>query len=246
MQNDLLTLIDLQKRDNEISDLVEKARSLEDLISQKNKKLDDIKGQLKAAKGKITAVQLEKKNLENEAQVKEALIKKHQGELNSLKSNDAYKSMLGEIETAKSALSALEDKILEKMEEMDRIQADVKKTENDVRSKENETKSEIQKLEEERKTLLSEADRKKTERESYASGVRDDLKSHYEAIRNKSDGLAIAPLDGNACGGCRMTLPPNKQGEIRAAKHLVFCDSCSRILYLPQDTSQKNQPQPQA
>jgi predicted nucleic acid-binding Zn-ribbon protein len=59
-----------------------------------------------------------------------------------------------------------------------------------------------------------------------------DLVSRYEKLRLQHDGIAIARLVGNSCGGCHLTL---SAVEIDRLKHeppdaLVFCEECGRLL----------------
>jgi predicted nucleic acid-binding Zn-ribbon protein len=177
-----------------------------------------------------------KKQLEGEAEAKEQQIKKHQGELNSLKSNDAYKAMLTEIEFAKQALGKIEEDTLVAMEAIDAAEKDFKAKDQKVKSDENVVKAEIKTIEAEKQQLLDEEKAKRGERDTFEASIPENLRSHYNAIRTKRGGLAIVPITHNACSGCRMMLTPDKGVQAKKAKNMVVCDSCSRILYLPKET----------
>ena len=103
MQDELSLLIQLQTHDTGIEQLSAQADQLALRSAEKNRSLESIKTGVKTAKDKVTTLQLKKKQLELDAENQEKLVKKHQAELNSLKSNDAYKAMMGEIENAKKA-----------------------------------------------------------------------------------------------------------------------------------------------
>src|SRR5690349_17947636 len=98
MIEDLSLLIKLQEQDIAIDDLKEKASAIVPLIEKKTKSLEALRQSLKASKDTLAAHQLKKKQLELDADAQEKLVQKHNSELNSLKSNDAYKAMLGEIQ----------------------------------------------------------------------------------------------------------------------------------------------------
>ncbi|MCG3203522.1 MAG: hypothetical protein KCHDKBKB_00192 [Elusimicrobia bacterium] len=236
MQGELSFLIELQKFDGAIDDLQQKSDELLPLIQNKNKQIEKLKADLKFTKEALSHHQLKKKQLEADAEAQEKLIQKHNSELNSLKSNDAYKAMLGEIQAAKQKVVKIEDEILSLMEAVEIDDKKYKELEKKFKSDEATIRSEIQSLESQKENLSSEVKKKKEERSQYATTVPPTLLGQYEAIREKRGSLAIVPMVNSSCSGCNMGLTQSKANEIRKAKSMVLCDSCSRILYvLPED-----------
>lgn len=57
------------------------------------------------------------------------------------------------------------------------------------------------------------------------------LLASYEKIRgNYRNGLAVVPVERDACGGCFNYIPPQKQSEIKQRKKVMVCENCGRIL----------------
>jgi predicted nucleic acid-binding Zn-ribbon protein len=57
------------------------------------------------------------------------------------------------------------------------------------------------------------------------------LLTSYEKIRkNYRNGLAVVPVERDACGGCFYYIPPQKQSEIKQRKKVMVCENCGRIL----------------
>lgn len=88
----------------------------------------------------------------------------------------------------------------------------------DLRAAESEVDAEIQRVEAERSTA--------------AGPLPADLIDRYERLRKQHDGVAVAPLVGNSCGGCHLTL---SAVEVDRIKHeppdaLIFCEECGRLL----------------
>jgi predicted nucleic acid-binding Zn-ribbon protein len=235
MQDELLALIKLQELDLQVDELNEQAQSVAPLIQKKNQSIEDLKNQLKTAKERSTSFQVKKKELELEAESQEKLVQKHQAELNSLKSNDAYKAMLGEIQASKQAVVKIEDEILVVMESIDKAEKEFKESERKFKSDEGTVKAAIQELEQKKSSIAAEASKKKEERDAYAKTIPANLLTQYEIIREKSGGLAIVPINVNSCGGCRMSLTASKMTDIMKSKNVVICESCMRILYKPAD-----------
>jgi predicted nucleic acid-binding Zn-ribbon protein len=60
----------------------------------------------------------------------------------------------------------------------------------------------------------------------------DDL-SHYEKLRSKKGGRAVALVEGGVCRGCGISPSSNKIQRARAGNELAYCGACGRILYVP-------------
>jgi len=57
------------------------------------------------------------------------------------------------------------------------------------------------------------------------------LLASYEKIRKSyRNGLAVVPVERDACGGCFYYIPPQKQSEIKQHKKVMVCENCGRIL----------------
>ena len=152
-------------------------------------------------------------------------------ELNAVKSNDAYKALLSEIDAAKKAMSVLEDEILQLMDDIDGAMVSSKKVDVEVKNKEQEIQTVIAKLEAETQKFKVEFDQKKAERDEFSKQLPQDLLSRYDHIRESRDGVAIAALSGDICGGCSCILRPQTINDIIKGKDLVTCDNCSRFIY---------------
>ncbi len=59
----------------------------------------------------------------------------------------------------------------------------------------------------------------------------DRLLYSYDRIRKSyRNGLAVVPVERDACGGCFNSIPPQRQSEIRLHKKIIVCENCGRIL----------------
>ncbi len=233
MQGDLSFLIELQQKDLAVDALEQDAAARGPQIQDIQKKIDGLKSTLKNSKEQLSQYQLKKKQLELDAETKEKLVQKHQNELNSLKSNDAYKAMIEEIKTAKDAVVKIEDEILVVMERIDAEEKKFKEADKTAKAEEGTLAAKIKSLEAEKAVLLEQAKQKKSERDEYAKTVPPKLLERYDVIREKSDGVAIVPMINSTCTGCNMKMSPHKANDVKKAKDMVLCDSCSRILYMP-------------
>jgi predicted nucleic acid-binding Zn-ribbon protein len=61
--------------------------------------------------------------------------------------------------------------------------------------------------------------------------IEERLISAYKKIRaNALNGLAVVPVERDACGGCFNKIPPQRQLDIASRKKIIVCEYCGRIL----------------
>jgi uncharacterized protein len=141
-------------------------------------------------------------------------------------------ALAADIDGLEARASALEDQVLELMEEREPL---------DTRL--GNLSSELAALEQRRRGLaaalatseaavdqqLGDLDRR---REAAARVVPADLAATYDRLRARLGGVAVARLVGNHCDGCHLTLPAAELDRIRHLPdgEVVTCDQCGRIL----------------
>ena len=60
----------------------------------------------------------------------------------------------------------------------------------------------------------------------------------YERLIKSKEALAMVSIEGDACGGCNINLPPQVINEVKLKQDLIFCGSCARILYSEEEDGQ--------
>ncbi len=119
MNDNIKQLLQLQERDSDLDRVRAEAASIPAKITALKTEIQTNKSALENAKQDLTQFQVAKKQKDLDLESREAAIRKHSGDLNAVKTNDAYRALLGEIEKAKQDRSALEDDVLRLMEQID-------------------------------------------------------------------------------------------------------------------------------
>lgn len=57
------------------------------------------------------------------------------------------------------------------------------------------------------------------------------LLATYDTLRIRKGGRAVARLEGDSCGECRVAVPPSKLAEVLDSEGLVYCGNCGRLLW---------------
>jgi uncharacterized protein len=231
MNDELKKLLDLQDIDLAIEKI---SRELEQIPIS----IDEARGKIKAAqaafeteKTNLTQTQVARKSKELEVAAQEEKVAKHEKELNSLKSNESYKAMLGEIEAAKREKTRIEDEILILMEEFETHSKELKNTEAESKKVQAEFEASIKTLEGKANQLKAELETENKKREAFIPQVSQEILSRYDFIRTKKKSSAIAPIANGCCTGCNTNLTPSTINEVRKGRDLIICESCSRILF---------------
>ena len=228
----LNNLIKLQSIDKEIFDFKRQLGGMPNKLKMLDEKVGTADSKVKEKEEDIKKIQLERKSKEMDLGEKENAIKKYQTQLYQVKTNAEYSALEKEIAGLKADNSVLEEEILmtfdnieaaEKMidEEKKKFEG-LKKMIDEEKEKLNSEKAVIEKkladLEEKRKKITPLIDK--------------NTLSRYERILNGKDGVAMVPVKGENCGGCFVNLPPQVINEISAKNKIIYCERCSRILYL--------------
>jgi len=87
------------------------------------------------------------------------------------------------------------------------------------------------KLSTERDELLTHLDELRDLRAARESGVDGTDLNHYEDLRRRKHGTAVARLQGNLCTCCHVEVPSSQLQQARHDEALTLCGTCGRILY---------------
>jgi len=233
MNEQLNFLVELQEIDKIIDQLKNEREAIPIQIEKIKNLLEEEKNKIEELKKNLTQLQVERKNQEIELETREQNIRKHFTELNLVKTNEAYRALLNEIEKSKGEKNQIEEKILELMQKIEDLSLEIKETTKMFSTKQEKSEKEMKILEEKIAKISQEITEKERERENIAKKISSSLFQRYTKIRESKKGLAVVPIEDNHCGGCRMLLPPHLINEVYKNQTIVTCEVCSRILYLP-------------
>ncbi len=230
MIKDILRLLDIQDIDLKVFDLKKLQVELPETLKSLFEDIDIKKKELANAQKILQDLRAHQKNLEVEVESNKQAIIKHKNQLALLKSNEQYRAMVKEIETAEKKNASIEDKILEDMMKVEEKQAGVKQAEENLKKSEQTLQNEEQRIKDRIVQVDAEINNLHDKRSEIEQEVTPNILSVYNrTIRNKQP--AIVPVHGNICQGCYMKLTPNVVNEVHKAHQLICCDNCVRILY---------------
>ena len=230
-------LVALQGHDKTLDAIQKDIDSVPPRIAAVQADLASEKKRMDAAKAKTLELEKKKKSKELDVASKEEAARKHTGQLNELKSNEAYKAMQAEIEKEKAAAGDIETEVLQIMEEIDKAKAEEKTLGAELKKIEEFSKGDLEKLEAELSHAKGRHAEAKAARDAAAEPVPADLMKVFNHLRSRGKPDAVVPVVDGHCGSCQMTLSPAMIAEVAKLKSLAVCESCQRILYKPEQST---------
>jgi len=236
LKDGIKKLIQLQEIDTRIYKLQEeKNETLPARLEEIKKEFKEISKNFNSAEEKLKKLQLEKKDKELELAAKEGGLKKLQTQLYQLKSNKEYQAMLSEIASTKADIAIAEEAILTVMVGLEDANKECLAQKEALSKEEIASKNEEGKIKSTIKDGEIEIDTLRNKRKPFVEGIDAKVLATYEHLLSSRGGLALAPVKGSGCGACHMRLNHQTINEIKMFEHLVSCNSCVRILYIPED-----------
>lgn len=213
---------------------------LKDRLSRGPRQVQAVEAHVKKAEGDLAAAKdgyRQSKMAADEKQLqlkhRESKLVDLQAKLNMAQSNKEYQLLKDQMAADKQANSVLADEILEALEKLDQLQADVKTAEATLAKVKDELAKVRQRVGDQQQGLESELARVRDELKSAEDQLDGDFKDNYLRLSRSMGEESLAPVESGSCGGCSQTLTTQTINLLKLDKP-VFCKSCGRLLYLPE------------
>lgn len=231
MKEQISYLIELQKLDLIVSKVIVKKGELPERIVQMDEGFAALAKSVEESKKKFE--ELNKLQAEKEDKLRKGIdiLKKTKDRLTEVKTNKEYQAMLKEIETIENKNGVIEDEIISGLEEIDRMKAEVKAKDKEFEIHKSQYQKEKEKLEKEISQLDLDLQDAEKGADALRKQIRDELLKKYETIRGRRNGVAVASVWKEVCGGCHMNIPPQMYIELQRSSELLTCPNCNRIVY---------------
>ncbi|MBF0594453.1 MAG: hypothetical protein HQL22_05750 [Candidatus Omnitrophica bacterium] len=228
-------LVAMQKIDEELFAFRREIRQKPEELAKLKMQFDNKKALLHKLQARAQELELARKAKELDLKSKEQDIIKADTSLMALKSNKEYQARLFEIENMKIDKGVFEEDILKLMDESERVGKQIEAEKAVVDGEEKKYLAEKEKVDAEVAKLTEESSGLEARRREVMVAIDKEPLALYERIVENRDGVAIAPIVNNACGGCFMHLPDQVINKIKMYDGLVRCEICSRLQYLAED-----------
>jgi len=231
VEKKLIALYTLQQNDSKIDrikivrgELPLEVEDLEDEVAGLETRIDNYIQEIEMLDKQIADKQLAIKE-------SQGLIKRYEEQQNNVRNNREYDALTKEVEFQNLEIQLAEKRIREfttqltmSKEEIENAQHELSDRRNDMEAKRSELTDIVAETELEEKELNNRS-------ELQQRLIEERLLIAYKRIRkNARNGLAVVPVERDACGGCFSYIPPQRQLDIKLHKKIIVCEFCGRIL----------------
>lgn len=234
VEEKLKALFELQMVDSKIDDIKRLRGELPLEVQDLEDEIEGLQTRIQNYEEELVKLEESISNKKNEIKDAQGLIKKYTEQQNNVRNNREFDSLSKEIEYQTLEIELCEKRIKEysgKIEEkkavIDESKGILEDRTGDLETKRAELDSITSETQKEEETLENKSLQIK-------EVIEDRLRNAYKKIRgNARNGLAVVPVQRDACGGCFNKIPPQRQLDVRSRKKVIVCEYCGRILVDP-------------
>ena len=231
VEDRLRALYSLQMVDSEI----DKIKTLRGELPLEVQDLEDEIAGLETRLGNLRdeVATLEKSVQKKHAEIteSEALIKKYEDQQKNVRNNREFDSLSKEIEYQYLEIELYNKKIKEFNVQIDEKKVLITESETLLEDRKSDLENKRSELDEIISDTQKEEEGLHKRLDKIQGIIEERLLTAYKRIRsNARNGLAIVPIQRDACGGCFNQIPPQRQLDIKSRKKIIVCEYCGRIL----------------
>ena len=231
MIDQLQILVELQSVDKILYDLEQELDTIPQRIDESDQAETALKEALDQAQGDLDEVKKRRAELEKANEGIRARVRRAENRLMGSKSQKEFRAATAEIEEGKDALKSNDDVLLGLMERQEELEASIKKQKEEFKSVSAQAKEQRDVLSKRAKELEKETQRLGKSRQDKAKKVEKTLIQQYDFIRERKQGVALAQVVTGTCQMCHMQLPAQQFNELQRMDKIMYCPSCSRLMY---------------
>ena len=223
-------LLVLQDRDRKIRTLKQELKVAPLQRKDFDDKLTAANAKLEAAKLKSKELEVDRKNLEIEAQTKRTAIAKFQVQKFQTRKNEEFQALNNEIARHEEDVRKIEDRELELMESLETAKVAIADADKQAKTAKTQTEQQLADLATKVAAMESQLHEVEAERAKLAEPVEEELLDTFNHLF-ANRGEAVVALDHEVCTGCHMKITTQTAVRVRGGREIVQCEQCSRILY---------------
>jgi predicted nucleic acid-binding Zn-ribbon protein len=236
MREQISVLEVLQQIDMELSELEVHLTEYPKKISAFEQELQSSKESLININNKREELLKVKSELENELNLNEENIKKSEERLFEIKTHKEYQALQKEITDTKRMNSDVEEKLLDEMEKIEQLEAQIAEKNEELTNKETDYRVRISDYKEKLEEIKIVYEPKMEEKEKIIQTISPEILPLYEKIKTRN-GEVLAVAKNEICTGCNMNIPAQLFNEILTLSRIIQCPNCKKILYCEEESS---------
>ena len=231
LKKNLKTLANLQLIDTECHAIERDLADVDQRIASIGAQLSVVEHQVAQERLQLDALKKQYRTDENDVKTIENSIIKSNDKLSGVKTNKEYQSMLKEIDELQLKKAAIEDRMIEALDQLEASERNLgilKADLEDMQREIDEQQDQIRVAAQEQQAELADL---KEERDRIWSMLEPKLQKIYMRTSQHGNGVGVAAVVNAVCQVCRMNIPPQAYIELQRFNELSMCPHCQRVIY---------------
>ena len=237
-----IALVKLFEADQALRSAQERYDSAARGVRIQERRVKELKSRLDELQASQREAQAQAANLELDLKTRDAHIEKLRTQQQNTRNNREYQAILLEINTQKIDRSKVEDATIKVMEQVERNAGQITELSTQLDSETAKLEQMRSEISDRLAQLQAEIDRVTPEREQAAKVCPPAAQAAFDRLADRYDGEAMAALtrthprrEEYACTACNIDVVTDVYNRLHVRDDLVFCPSCGRLLYIPDD-----------
>jgi predicted nucleic acid-binding Zn-ribbon protein len=237
-----VALVKLFRADQALREAQERLDAATKNVRIQERKANDLAEKLKLAQTKHRELQARGANLDLDMRSRDAHIEKLRTQQQAAKNNKEYQAFLVEINTQKVDRAKVEEDAMKVLEETEKGGKEVAELTTMVESERTKLGQMKSQMSDTVAKLQAEIESYKKPREEAAAALPKKARDMFDRLAEHHDGEAMSPImkpdrrkEEYVCSACMMDLVTDVYNRLHTRDEMVFCPSCRRILYIPDE-----------
>jgi predicted nucleic acid-binding Zn-ribbon protein len=183
------------------------------------------------AQDRLSQNQKKRRDLEADIQDQKQKLSRYKSQLNNVKTNIEYSSLLKEIADVQKKIDGVEEHVISEMLESDELEEEIKTARAKaeiLKDKFAKEKADILQQKKDKELALKEL---RVQRSALVPEIPDDQMKIYNEISQMRAGQVLSPVNDEFCAMCYMRVRPQMLNELKTENQMILCENCGRILY---------------
>jgi len=231
VHSELEQLLILQDRDQKIRQIQTEIETVPLRRKSLEAQLAASKASVEVLKQRARQVEMDRKKLELDVGTRSESISRLKTQQYQTRKNEEFRAIGNEIERYENEVRKIEDEELELMVLADNVKAELTEEEKKAAAVQDSITRQTADLDEKSQALDGRLQGLTKERAELAAQIDEDLLGLFDRLFESKGDAAIVAIEHGVCTGCHMKVTTATAAGVKAAKEIVSCENCGRILY---------------
>ncbi len=237
MKAELEKLIELQLTDSKIRSLRKAIETADERRAAIEQEFEQHASSIREIQFRHDQTRTERADIERQIAENKSYLERAERNLKHAQNQKEYETAMRETDAMTKQIATLETQMVENMTALEEIDKVLEERAEEIGGLESKRAEALAAFDAEVARDREELEKTESGRSAVFNTLPKNLAAVYDRLAQRSrDGIAVAEVVNGSCSACFMSLRPQVQMEVRRGDQIITCESCTRILYVTQDS----------